>query len=166
MQTSTNLHIPRPNIHPAEGVSDTPVDLPQLFHDRDAILDLLCRIQRGALSGRPASHHDDATQPPSQLYVVTDQADSPRLDWDSVDDGWVTLWNGGGRYATAIGDGAATTYLVNHNLNTRDVSVTVRQAGAPYRRVEADIAMDTVNRVSVSFAAAPALNAYQVIVKA
>lgn len=68
-----------------------------------------------------------------------------------------------GKYAVAIGDAATTSIAVNHNLNTRDASVVVRDA-ATQEVVYPDVVMTTVNQATITFATAPALNAYQVTV--
>ncbi len=68
------------------------------------------------------------------------------------------------KYATDIGNGTATEYVVTHNLNSRDVTVMIRDVGAPYAQVFADVEMTAVNTVTVRFAEAPSLNAYRVIV--
>jgi hypothetical protein len=67
-------------------------------------------------------------------------------------------------YAAAIGDGAATQYTVTHNLGTRDAHVAVYRNSAPYDTVLVDVERDTTNSVVVRFAAAPASNAYRVVV--
>lgn len=67
-----------------------------------------------------------------------------------------------------IGDAAATQYDVTHNFNTRDVEVQVWETGGSFKRVDAglEISATTVNAVRINFAAAPALNAYRVVVLA
>lgn len=67
------------------------------------------------------------------------------------------------RYATSIGDGAATQYTVTHNLNTLDciVQVFLNSTGAS---VLVDQLRTGVNAVRIDFAVAPALNAYRVVV--
>lgn len=67
------------------------------------------------------------------------------------------------KYATAIGNGVATTYTVTHSLNTRDVTVTIYDA-TTYAEVSADIIHATTTTVTVTFALAPASNAYRVVV--
>lgn len=67
------------------------------------------------------------------------------------------------RYATLIGDGASTALTVTHNLGTRDVVVAVYDA-ASYAVVEADVANTTTNTVTITFAVAPASNAYRAVV--
>ena len=68
------------------------------------------------------------------------------------------------KYSVEIGDGSATTYTVTHNLNTRDVIVTVYKNATDYEVVFADVKHATANTVTVSFAVAPASNAYKVVV--
>lgn len=68
------------------------------------------------------------------------------------------------KFATSIGDAAATSYVVTHNLNTRDVQVTLYD-NATYETVEADVERTSVNTVTVRFAVAPAAGAYRVLVQ-
>lgn len=67
------------------------------------------------------------------------------------------------RFATNIGDGAATSYTVTHNLGTLDVVVEVfeNSTGA---QVFVDVVHATINTVTITFGAAPAANAYRVVV--
>ena len=68
------------------------------------------------------------------------------------------------RKATAnVGNASATSFAVSHNLNTRDVQVQVYD-NATYDTVEVDVVRTDVNTVTVSFATAPASNAYRVVV--
>lgn len=67
------------------------------------------------------------------------------------------------KFAQTIGDGAALSYTVTHGFGTRDVSVSIYDA-TTYADVQTDVVRSTVDAVQVSFAAAPALNAYRVVV--
>lgn len=66
------------------------------------------------------------------------------------------------KYTTTLG--GATSQVVTHNLNTRDVSVTIRETNSPYAVVLTDIELTTVNTLTVSFAVAPAADAYTITV--
>jgi hypothetical protein len=66
-------------------------------------------------------------------------------------------------FATAIGDGTSTTITVTHNLGTRDVIVSVYDA-TTHNEVLADVQHDTTTTVKVTFASAPASNAYRCVV--
>ena len=63
-----------------------------------------------------------------------------------------------------IGDGSSTQFDVNHNFATRDVVVQVYQASGNYEQVTCDVSLPTTNTARLNFAAAPASNAYRVVV--
>jgi hypothetical protein len=63
-----------------------------------------------------------------------------------------------------VGDGTNTAYTITHNLNSRDVIVQVYD-NATYENVFVDTARPTVNTVTLTFATAPALNSYRVIIQ-
>lgn len=69
------------------------------------------------------------------------------------------------RYQEDIGDGAATDYTVTHNLALLDVHVQVIEI-ATGETVLTDVTRNGANSVIIGFAAAPASNAYRVIVLA
>jgi hypothetical protein len=74
-------------------------------------------------------------------------------------------WSGRIRkVSTNIGDGSATSYVVTHNLNTRDVVVRVYPNSGEYDDVEVDIQRTSTTTVTAVFATAPASNAYRVVV--
>lgn len=74
-------------------------------------------------------------------------------------------WSGRMREVVqTIGDGSATSFNVDHNLNNRDVTVEVFRNSGSYESVIADVTRPTVNRVTVAFAAAPASSAFRVVV--
>jgi hypothetical protein len=64
-----------------------------------------------------------------------------------------------------VGDGTATSYVLTHNLGTRDVQVTVYTNAAPYDEVLADVEHTDTNTVTLRFANAPAANAYRATVQ-
>lgn len=74
-------------------------------------------------------------------------------------------WAGRIRRAVAdIGDGAATSYVVNHNLGSRDVHVAVYANSGSYDEVVTDVEHTSTTAVTIRFASAPANNAYRVVV--
>ena len=68
------------------------------------------------------------------------------------------------KYATTIGDGSTTSFVVTHNLNTQDVTITVRSAGTPFGLVETDTFATSTTTATVTFASAPAASAYRVVI--
>lgn len=67
------------------------------------------------------------------------------------------------KYAVTIGDGAATSYTVTHNLNNQDAQVVVRQV-SDNAVVVTDVFMSTVNTATITFAVAPTSSAVRVSV--
>lgn len=70
------------------------------------------------------------------------------------------------KFNQTIGDGAATSYAVTHNLNTRDVEVEVYRNSGNFDTVLVETQRTSVNAITLIFDTAPALNAYRVVVKA
>jgi len=62
-----------------------------------------------------------------------------------------------------VGNGSNTSFAITHNLGTRDVVVNVYD-NSTYDTVETDVVRTDANTVTVSFATAPASNAYRVVV--
>jgi hypothetical protein len=69
-----------------------------------------------------------------------------------------------GGYAANIGNGSSLSYVVNHALNTIDVIVMLKD-NTTLEEVLADVVITDANNVTVTFASAPAANAYRVIIK-
>lgn len=69
------------------------------------------------------------------------------------------------KFAANIGDGSTTAIVVTHNLGTRDIEVTVYDA-ATFDEVLADVNHTTTNTATITFAVAPASNAYRVVIQA
>jgi hypothetical protein len=70
------------------------------------------------------------------------------------------------KYATSVGDGAATSYTITHNLGTRDVIVSVYEATGTYAEVICDVNHATTNTITLLFSVAPTSNQYRVVVHA
>jgi hypothetical protein len=92
--------------------------------------------------------------------------------WNETDDNW-TLTNDGTNYHSIVrkwsSDITTTsvspyTFTATHNLNTRDVAVSVYATASPYSEVEVDIDHTSVNTVTLTFAAQPTAGAYRVVI--
>jgi hypothetical protein len=68
------------------------------------------------------------------------------------------------KIATTIGDGATTTFPVEHNFNTKDVTVQIFQNNESYAQIEADVEHSSTSEVTIKFALAPSNNEYRVVV--
>ncbi len=66
------------------------------------------------------------------------------------------------RASLTIGDGAATSIVFTHNLNTEDVIVMVHETGGSKRNVICEIQYTGANSVTLVFDSAPALNSLRV----
>ena len=77
----------------------------------------------------------------------------------------LATWSGRLRkVSTSVGDGSATSYVVTHNLNTRDVIIRVFPNSGQYDDVEVDVQRTSTTTATLVFATAPASNAYRVVV--
>jgi hypothetical protein len=70
------------------------------------------------------------------------------------------------KYATNVGDGTNTSYTITHNLNTRDVIVSLYDNASPYAEVMADVEHSTTNTITLLFSVAPTTDKYRVVVHA
>lgn len=74
-------------------------------------------------------------------------------------------WSGRKRKASAnIGDGSGTSFNIDHNFGFREVVVEVYKNSGNFDSVLCDVTRPTTNRVTLTFATAPALNAYTVVI--
>jgi hypothetical protein len=69
------------------------------------------------------------------------------------------------KFNSTIGDGSATSYTVTHNLNSRDVNVSVYRNSGAFDDVLVEIQRTSVNAVTILFDNAPAANAYRVMIR-
>ena len=77
----------------------------------------------------------------------------------------LATWSGRLRkVSTSVGDGSATSYVVTHNLNTRDVIIRVFPNSGEYDDVEVDVQRTSTTTATLVFATAPTSNAYRVVV--
>ena len=67
------------------------------------------------------------------------------------------------KYSTLIGDGAATTFNINHGKND-NVHVQVFEATFPAELVECEVIATSANDVQLIFALPPALNEFKVVI--
>jgi hypothetical protein len=68
------------------------------------------------------------------------------------------------KFASPIGDGVAASIAVTHSLNTLDVQVQLYEI-ATGATVECDVTRNSINQVTLGFAAAPASNTLRVTVQ-
>ena len=68
------------------------------------------------------------------------------------------------KVTATIGDGTNTSYVITHNLNTRDVTVNIRDTASPYELIFTTVEATTENTITVRFATAPTSNKYAVTI--
>jgi hypothetical protein len=68
------------------------------------------------------------------------------------------------KYSTTFGDNVESQYTITHNLNTRDVQVTVYEAASPYGEVNLQVEHTTVNTVVVTAAGPVGTNELRAVV--
>lgn len=68
------------------------------------------------------------------------------------------------KHVASVGDGTKTSFVLTHNLNTRDINVMIRQTASPYAMVMTDVEMTTVDTITVKFAEAPTSSEYTITI--
>jgi hypothetical protein len=59
------------------------------------------------------------------------------------------------KFNATVGDGSATSYVITHNLNTRNLTVVVYRATGNFDEVDAEVQHTTVNSITLIFDVAP-----------
>ena len=94
--------------------------------------------------------------------------DNKRWEYDA--EKWILLVDyitpnvSGTVYNATIGDGTNTSYVVSHNFNSRDVSVTVREAASPYGLILTSWEATTADTVTILFDSPPSASSVRVSV--
>jgi hypothetical protein len=68
------------------------------------------------------------------------------------------------KYATTIGNASATAFTVTHNLNTRDVIVSIYEVANNEEWDLPDVVHTSVNSVTLTFSTAPTSGQFRVVV--
>lgn len=127
----------------------------------------------GTLGTTPISFSSFGTVAPSateSVAGIAEIATQTETDTGTDDTRFITphkLANHTGRkfkFSQTIGDGSATSFNVDHNFNTRDVTIAIYRNSGSYDEIMADITRPSVNRVTISFAVAPASSAHRVVI--
>jgi hypothetical protein len=98
-----------------------------------------------------------ATQAEVDAGAVTNKSVTPQT---------LAAWSGRIRkVASDIGDGAATSFVINHNLNTFDVQVSVFKNTGAKDDIVCDVQRTSLNQVTLAgFTSPPAITALRVVV--
>jgi hypothetical protein len=65
-------------------------------------------------------------------------------------------------YATTIGDNSSTSYVITHNLGTRDIILQARNIDSPYESYNVAWEATTINTATVYFDSAPAVDSVRI----
>lgn len=91
------------------------------------------------------------------------------IKWNETSDQW-QLTNDGTNFHGIVRKFSETlpsstaTWVITHNLNTKDVIVQVYDTLTPFANVETDVEHTTVNTVTIKFASAPSSGAYRAVI--
>jgi hypothetical protein len=108
-------------------------------------------------------HTDNTTR--KDVSVIYSESNAQWQQARPASDGTtITTFPIPGKVTATIGDGTTTSFTITHNLNTRDVVVSIRQAASPYEQIYADVRAATLDTITVIFATAPSSGQYVVTV--
>lgn len=89
--------------------------------------------------------------------------------WNESSNQW-TLTNDGNNYHSIVRKYAETlstsetSYVVNHNLGTKDVTVEIYEVASPYAAIFTDVEHTSNSDVTIKFASAPSAGEYRVVI--
>ena len=68
------------------------------------------------------------------------------------------------KVSASVGNGSATSIVVTHSLNTRDLQVQLFEVASPYAQVFTDVELTTVDTLTLTFSQAPSASQYRVVI--
>ena len=68
------------------------------------------------------------------------------------------------KVSASVGNGSATSIVVTHSLNTRDLQVQLFEVASPYAQVFTDVELTTVDTLTLTFSVAPSASQYRVVI--
>ena len=68
------------------------------------------------------------------------------------------------KVSASVGNGSATSIVVTHNLNTRDLQVQLFEVASPYAQVFTDVELTTADTLTLTFSVAPSASQYRVVI--
>lgn len=97
--------------------------------------------------------------------VITAATPGQVISWDGSN--WInsTISVGGGSvnsYAVTIGDSTNLSYVITHNLGTRDIVLQARNVASPYESYNVAWEATTINTATVYFDSAPAVDSVRI----
>jgi hypothetical protein len=118
---------------------------------------------------------------PNSVYVSSLFVDNIEIDTFGATPDYVLAYNGtkfvptapsGGSagapsaYSVDIGDGTSTSYVLSHNLGTRDLVVVARNTSSPYEVIDVNWGATSTSTTTVLFSSPPASNSVRVTIYA
>jgi hypothetical protein len=98
---------------------------------------------------------------PTAQRVTIDFSSPPLLNSVSAS---VFMPSEGYSYSSTIGDGTSNSYVVTHNLNTRDIGVISRNTSTPFDMTSILWEATTLNTATIYFSSAPSTNSRKITV--
>lgn len=95
--------------------------------------------------------------------IITAATPGQVISWDGSN--WVNTTPSGGSvnsYAVTIGDSTNLSYVITHNLGTRDIILQARNVASPYESYNVAWEATTINTATVYFDSAPATNSVRI----
>ncbi|CAB4185784.1 hypothetical protein UFOVP1130_123 [uncultured Caudovirales phage] len=68
------------------------------------------------------------------------------------------------KVSASVGNGSATSIVVTHSLNTRDLQVQLFEVASPYAQVFTDVELTTADTLTLTFSQAPSSSQYRVVI--
>ena len=125
--------------------------------------DVSKEAENGASGGIAIKRYSGAVIKPARLTYTEATG---KWGTTNINDGVEVVRQLTNKHVATFGDGEAHDFTITHNLNTRDVAVTIRETGSPYGLIFADVDFSQPNsiRIITSTNNTPASNQYTVTI--
>jgi len=126
--------------------------------DLVAVIKYATQLEGGLLSNTDKAKIDNFISVPPHVGAIDGGKTLIATNVDNVSDWEITS------FTKILGDGLATSIIISHYLNSRDLDILVRQNNLPYKKIECDVYFTTTDTITLVFGDPPGVDEYLITI--